>query len=477
MVLDKRLSYKIIAIAATTSFATFEFSPAGVPIATAPAINDRGTAAFIAVDSTGEAKVLTGKSDRLTSIADSRGAFSAFRGVDISNEGTVAYLADFDAIGSGIFVGRQAVISTGNQLLDSTVTDLNFLNKGLNIDDSVALWARLANSHSGVFRADVADPSELPFTPQPLYSDIEHYTTTIAADGDSADIYFPSVPNSNVNLTEFPIALMLQGALVDKADYSNFASQVASYGFVVVVPNNERTLSAPNGQSVTGLFADQEQVNDVLAEMKAEDVDASSPIFRIVDTSKMGLLGHSFGGAAGIGATQEEISVPGIGSLDYTPPSELKAGIFYGANFRNQQTGELLPINNQGIAIGLIQGSLDGVASPANAQGTYDQILNPPKALITLQGANHYGITNEDNLQREPNRSTLDQATSIDTISRWSGLFLRATMLGDRNAFDYVFNSGDAIDPNVSVISQPSRRRLHESSFSYQNHLVSVDCP
>ena len=73
-------------------------------------------------------------------------------------------------------------------------------------------------------------------TPQPLYSDIRRYTTTIA--GDSTDSYFPKLPKGDT--TKLPIALMLQGAFVDKSNYSNFASQVASYGFVVVVPNHER---------------------------------------------------------------------------------------------------------------------------------------------------------------------------------------------------------------------------------------------
>lgn len=118
-----------------------------------PAINDRGTVAFIAITPSGEVEVLTGKGGRLTSIADSRGDFSSFRSVDINNQAEVAYLADFDAGGSGIFIGQQEVIATGDELLNSTVTDLNFLNKGLN-DDSIAFWAKLADGRSGVFRAD-----------------------------------------------------------------------------------------------------------------------------------------------------------------------------------------------------------------------------------------------------------------------------------------------------------------------------------
>jgi dienelactone hydrolase len=340
------------------------------------------------------------------------------------------------------------------------VTELSFLNKGLS-QNSVAFWAKLADGRSGVFRADQDEPSQSPLSLDPLYEEIGQYTTTISAersdgtvaDGDSADIYFPKLPHAYCNSTEFPIALLLQGALVDKADYSNFAKQVASYGFVVVVPNNERTLSRPDGSSATGLFPEQGQVNDVLDQMKVEDQDADSEIFKIVDTTKLGLLGHSFGGAVGIGATQEEIRIPGLSAEDYTVPSELKAGIFYGTSFGNPETGEFVPINNK-VPLGLIRGDLDGVSLPDRSQSTYDEILNPPKVLVTVKGANHYGITNEDNAVRDPSRPTLDQASATSAIAQSSGLFLRATLLNDHSAFDAVFNTSTPFNENVSIMSQ-----------------------
>lgn len=300
-----------------------------------------------------------------------------------------------------------------------------------------------------VLRLDLQNQS---FDPDPIYGQVKQYSTTISADGDPADVYYPVLPSSMPD--QLPIAVMLQGALVDKADYSNYAEQVASYGFVVVVPNNQRTLTAPNGETVTGLFAEQAQVNQVLDQMEVEDADPTSPIFEIADTDTLGLLGHSFGGAVGLGATQDEICVPSLCSESYTLPPELQAGIFYGTSFRDQLTGEFLPIDNAGIAVGLIEGSLDGVALPGSSQTTYDQILNPPKASVTVAGANHYGITNEDNLERELNRPTLDQATATETIGHWSGLFLRSHLLQDQGAFDYIYSTGDNLDPNVSVINQ-----------------------
>lgn len=318
----------------------------------------------------------------------------------------------------------------------------------INDKGQVAFWgvdSTLADGHSGVFRADVESPLSL----DSLYNEIGHYTTTIA--GDPTDIYFPQLPDSSCHPTEFPIVLMLQGALIDKSDYSNFATQVARYGFVVVVPNHEITRTRPDGSSTTDLIAEQRQVNDVLTQLKAEDVDRTSPLFQIVDTTKLGLMGHSFGGAVGIGATQTEIQLPG--NEDYTPLPELKAGIFYGTSFGNPQTGEFLPINNK-VPLGLIRGSVDSVSPLIRSQSTYDQIQNPPKALITVEGANHYGITNEDNPLRDPSRPTLEQAAATSTIARSSGLFLRATMLNDRTAFNAVFNATAPFDSNISIVSQ-----------------------
>ncbi|VEP12927.1 hypothetical protein H1P_1720003 [Hyella patelloides LEGE 07179] len=54
---------------------------------------------------------------------------------------------------------------------------------------------------------------------------------------------------------------------------------------------------------------------------------------------------------------------------------------------------------------------------------------------------------------RDTNRPTLDQEIATETIARWSGLFLRAHVSEDREAFNYVYNIGDADDENVTAIS------------------------
>jgi hypothetical protein len=290
------------------------------------------------------------------------------------------------------------------------------------------------------------------FNPAPIFDVALTYTTSIPATGsltgaDFTDIYYPQSSDPGVT---FPIALMLQGALVDRNDYSNFAAQISRYGFVVAVPNHLRTFPPI---PFPGLFPVQELVSDVLDFMKGENLNETSPLEGKIDVTKMGLLGHSFGGSVGLGAIQD-VCFPILCTTQFTRPEELKAGIFYGARFGAQDPiSPVPPIFNEGIPTGLIGGTLDGVISLNKVLETYNQVQNPPKIAVSVIGANHYGITNEDNLDREPIRPTLSQEVATETIARWSALFLRSHIQNDAEAFNYVYDTGDAQDENVTVLS------------------------
>lgn len=249
---------------------------------------------------------------------------------------------------------------------------------------------------------------------------VEMRTLTLPS-GDQADVYAPSVPHPLRNrfTDAFPIVAFLQGALVDKADYNRFAKALAKQGFIVAVPNHYRA----SGPLAGLLFSEVNVVTDVLEQMVIEDADPSSPLFRIADTDRMGLAGHSFGGAVGIDAAAGECTFE-LCSEPYDRPEALKAAVFYGANRIDAYTGEAVDRDTSQVAVGLIQGTLDGVALPVKAERTLPT-LERPHALISVDGANHYGICNE-NSPRDPVAPILDQAASIDLIARWAGLWLKA---------------------------------------------------
>lgn len=292
-------------------------------------------------------------------------------------------------------------------------------------------------------------------SPVPLFKYVDSYTTKISANNDIADIYFPKPVDKKISKRAFPIALLLQGANVDKSHYSNFAKIVASYGFVVVVPNHPGN----RPKFGTGLFADTSQIDAVLAQMNLENKNPKSPVTNIVNTEKLGLLGHSLGGAVGISAIAN-LCLPVLCQGSFNRPKELLAGAFFGANLRNQTTQQFFPIHNSHIPVALLQGTIDSVALPFRAQATYEQIQNPPKTLINILGVNHYGINNTNNptgARTDKSMPILDQNTSIETVARWSALFLRASLLQDKFALNYIYSTGDALDSNVTVIAQPKK--------------------
>lgn len=296
------------------------------------------------------------------------------------------------------------------------------------------------------------------FNPTPVFDNVASYTTTITGDNNLTDIYYPNPTDLKTGNYSFPVALLLQGGLVDKSNYSNYAQQVARYGFVVVAPNSKRTVPT-FGEA---LLPQTSQIDTALQQIVVENTNASSPVAGLLDTEKVGLLGHSLGGAVGLSAIGNLCVAPVLCPGSFSRPKQIVAGAFFGANLRDEND-VYLPINNDGIPVALLQGDRDGRALPMRASLTYDKIQNPPASLINIKGANHFSITNTNNPAGaipDPINATLNQDVAIETIARWSGLFLRASILNDKEAFNYVYLTGDAADPNVTVKS----KRVPEST-------------
>lgn len=276
-------------------------------------------------------------------------------------------------------------------------------------------------------------------TPQscaPAFPKTGSYGTTIGAD--SADVYYPVVGSARKG--PFPIALLLQGANVARAHYAPFANGVASYGFVVVVPDHAGLL---------GLYAEQSEVPAVLGAMKAEDQRADSPVKGLVDGSKLVLLGHSYGGVAGLGAAQGTCNAP-FCTGTFTRPTELLAGAFYGTN-----EGALpAPITTAPVHVALIQGSVDGQALPADAKATYGQLSDAPRALFTVEGANHYGICDVNNpagAAADANAPTGSRPDELAAIVGAAGAFLRAAALKDPACLTYLAGANGTTDGLTTV--------------------------
>lgn len=281
-----------------------------------------------------------------------------------------------------------------------------------------------------------ADTPESP-TPVPTLA----FTASVGAD--TADVYYPE------SGSRLPVVLLQQGANVDKGHYEGYARTVAAFGFVVVVPNHLRAVFG-----VPGLWASADQSLTTVAWSKAENARSGSPLAGRLDPATFALLGHSFGGAAGVATVQGQCAPPFCFGLPpgTVTPAELKAAAFFGTNNAPPGGGPVAPVHNT-VPVALIQGSADGVAAPTAAQDTYEALQGKPKALVTVDGVNHYGITDVQNppgAAPDPSAQTTGQVDGIRTAARWSALFLKAS-LGDALARSYVRHWGDAADSAVTV--------------------------
>jgi len=119
-----------------------------------PNLNDSGTVAFHRFfnDRAGE-ELVSGNGGPLTVIADTTSGpfqsfgftFVGFTPPALNNNGDVAFFADLDSGGSGIFVGpdpvADRVVGTGDKLDGPAVTNLRFCDEGLNDSGQLAFHA------------------------------------------------------------------------------------------------------------------------------------------------------------------------------------------------------------------------------------------------------------------------------------------------------------------------------------------------
>lgn len=233
------------------------------------------------------------------------------------------------------------------------------------------------------------------------------------------DVYYPA------NSSNLPIVVLFQGGNVHSSFYSKYAARIASSGYVVYVGQRCTTFIVQYF-----IYPPASLGNKALSLAKDQNQDSTSPLFGKIDTSKVGFLGHSLGGVVAIFAMNNICEFPFCDS-EYSFMNEVKGGIFYGsglgANF-NKSRFYVNPTTGKGIPIGYIQGSLDGANKPTTGRGSYENSI-ATKAYFTIDGSNHYGITDINNpfgANPEVNSSTLSQSDSLSKISESSILFLNA---------------------------------------------------
>ena len=254
-----------------------------------------------------------------------------------------------------------------------------------------------------------------------------------------------------------------QSVVVGKAAYSQFATKMAKYGYVVAVmekPVKFLNLNAaiPDDVKRTMDFVQSEQ----------------SPVQGVVDMNVTILSGHSFGAATAlytlVGKCNPMFCGQGIemGSnyTDVLRPPEIKAAVLYGGSVFQVQPGPTSDylreklFTNDGIPILLFWGFGDkAVHNEWDGElmdiASYEQ-MTPPKYMLVEDGINHDSIANMVISHFNAIPSLLDRENQIDRVTRTfhSWIDYEIDLLGDsggsedmeQDVCDHVLHVPNAVD-------------------------------
>ncbi len=252
--------------------------------------------------------------------------------------------------------------------------------------------------------------------------------------GAAIDIYYPLA----LELKKYTTIVILQGGRIDKSNYSHFASLLGSQGFIVAIANTPWNF----GPIDLGDFPDTAIVNQTFHAVLSEGANAQSPLFNKVDPDRMGLVGHSFGGVTALMALDLTCttSLP-FCREPYQRRPELQAAVVL--NTKSSLGPFSVTFHSNGIPVAFIAGSQDGKSSLTDVTATY-QLATPPKALMTIQGANHFCMTNLNGASGaipDARSPLLSQENCNQKAAYWTALYLNAYLNANGLAYETLIKS------------------------------------
>jgi dienelactone hydrolase len=266
----------------------------------------------------------------------------------------------------------------------------------------VWIWYPSAAGHSAGMMDD--------YLPAPLRAEVERARGALISrflTRDLSQVHAHSIRNSDVSPQQrsYPVVIMRAGASAEVWNYSTLAEDLASHGYVVVgfdAPYRTNVVVFPDGRvmrrrpennpelclGVTGQEQDR-CVNKLLTAWTADIAfvldrlerlntsDASGKFTGRLDMSRVGVFGHSFGGATAAQFCHEDSRCMAGIDVDGAPHgSVIQAGIrrpfmFLLSDHSRESDPESLQIL-------------------ANIQSIYDRLPADGRLRIVIRGANHF---------------------------------------------------------------------------------------
>jgi predicted dienelactone hydrolase len=203
--------------------------------------------------------------------------------------------------------------------------------------------------------------------------------------GVNAKVYYPAVSqgsNTNVsNAGPFPVIAFGHGFFIGASSYDSTLRHLASRGYIVVATSSQEFTFNPNREQY---IADMSRSVDY---MIAQNSTAGSPFEGRVNSSQLGISGHSLGGGIALVAASRDSRFKATATL---AAASLRDAGPLGAAPPPYADVEVANLN---IPVSLINGSADGVIPVAtNGQVIYDA-ASGPRMLPSQTGGFHQGFT------------------------------------------------------------------------------------
>ncbi|MDP7062171.1 MAG: dienelactone hydrolase family protein [Planctomycetota bacterium] len=243
-------------------------------------------------------------------------------------------------------------------------------------------------------------------------------------------IYYPAASTGenawpDVAGGPYPLVALNHGWFGTPDNYHHLSQHLASWGFIVSSIGTE-----------TGFFGNmvREAADSraLMAWVVNESNTPSSRFYTMVNSKKLGVIGHSMGG----------------GSLTYMMGLEPRIqtyvpmeGYINGLGFDSQGLDNMRAFTG---SILVLAGSLDDDAPPLeNAKRMYDQcILAKRRHIVMLEGAGHGGCTDNP-----PTNEPMSQSEQQRLHRRYVGAFLRAELYGEEELYGEMFGFGADLEP------------------------------
>ena len=178
-----------------------------------------------------------------------------------------------------------------------------------------------------------------------------------------ARIYFPRGEIGK----KYPGVVFCGGYMGYNTQYHIIPRELAKFGYVTIMfkPTQESSPISAIVKGIAGVWA--EDMEDAITYLMEE-----SPVKNMVDTSRVGIIGHSLGG----------ITVSKVAAED----SRIKAGVILSCADLSKLNQSKIPLQIQAADFDL------GIAAALlNVPAFYQ--AEPPKQLIVIQGGTHNGFT------------------------------------------------------------------------------------